>query len=205
MTRMDPRYLGPTFFIDCDHASIIEKSIELSRSVKKKREKGIRLFYFVRDGIRYNAFSPRSTDEEYKASHTLERKEGYCVQKAIVLVALARACGIPARLRFADIRAHLTPHEFVAKRGSNLFSYHGLTDLYIEGRWVRATPTYDKEYCAKAGVGPVEFDGRQDAMLPAHALDGRLNVEYVLHRGFFDDLPLEDIRRNSSSWKYMTS
>ena len=204
MERMDPRYLGPTFFIDCDQPSIVEKSIELSQSVGEEREKGIRIFSFVRDEIRYNAFSPRSTDDLYRASHILERKEGYCVQKAILLVALARAAGIPARLRFADIRAHLTPPEFVEKRGSNFFPFHGLADLYIEGRWVRATPTYDKEYCAKAGVGPVEFDGRQDAMLPAYALDGRLNVEYVLDRGFFDDLPLEDIRRNSSSWKYMT-
>jgi len=47
--------------------------------------------------------------------------EGYCVQKAVLLVALARAAGIPARLRFAEIRSHLTAPEIVEKRGSNLF------------------------------------------------------------------------------------
>ena len=202
MERMDPRYLSPTFFIDCDEPAIVEKSRELTLPVEEARENAIRVFYFVRDEVAYNAFSPR-TDADYRASRTLIRMEGYCVQKAVLLVALARAAGIPARLRFADIRGHLTPAEFVEKRGSNLFSYHGLADLYIEGRWVKATPTYDREYCRKAGVEPVEFDGGGDAMLPAYALDGRRNVEYVMDRGFFDDLPLEDIRKASASWKYM--
>jgi len=200
--KMAPRYLSPTFFIDCDDATIMGKAGELSSSAEGARERAIRIFYFVRDGIRYNAFSPR-TDEDYRASCTLRRTDGYCVQKAVLLVALARAAGIPARLRFADIRGHLTPAEFVDKRGSNLFSYHGLADLSIEGRWVKATPTYDMEYCRKAGVGTVEFDGKADAMLPAYALDGRRNVEYLLDRGFFDDLPLGDIRKASASGKYL--
>ena len=202
MERMDPRYLSPTFFIDCDEPAIVGKSREFSLPAGEAREKAIRVFYFVRDEITYNAFSPR-TDADYRASRTLSRMEGYCVQKAVLLVALARGAGIPARLRFADIRGHLTPAGFIEKRGSNLFSYHGLADLCIEGRWVKATPTYDKEYCRKAGVEPVEFDGSGDAMLPAYALDGRRNVEYVMDRGFFDDLPLEDIRKASTAWKYM--
>jgi transglutaminase-like putative cysteine protease len=198
------RYLNPTFFIDCDQASVEAKSRELTAHTEQARENAIRLFYFVRDQIKYNAFSPRSIDAHYRASHTLATGEGYCVQKAVLLVALARVAGIPARLRFADIRANLAPPDFVEKRGSNLFSYHGLVDLCIEGRWVKATPTYDKEYCGKAGIGTVEFDGTRDAMLLAKALDGRPNVEYIQDRGFFDDLPLKDIRKASTSWKYMT-
>jgi transglutaminase-like putative cysteine protease len=201
--KMDPRYLSPTFFIDCEEADILRKAGELSLPAEEARERAIRIFSFVRDGIRYNAFSPRA-DEDYRASRTLRRADGYCVQKAVLLVALCRAAGIPARLRFADIRGHLTPAEFVEKRGSNLFSFHGLADLLIEGRWVKATPTYDKEYCGKAGIPTVEFDGKADAMLPPCALDGRRNVEYLLDRGSFDDLPLDDIRKASASWKYMT-
>jgi len=200
--RMNPRYLSPTSFIDCDDISIVEKSGELVPAVEEVRKRAICIFYFVRDEIAYNAFSPR-TDADYRASITLRRMEGYCVQKAVLLVALARASGIPARLRFADIKGHLTPAEFVERRGSNLFSFHVLADLLIEGRWVKATPTYDKEYCRKAGIPPVEFDGIADAMLPAFALDGRRNVEYLLDRGFFEDLPLEDIRKASASQKYL--
>jgi transglutaminase-like putative cysteine protease len=201
---MDGQYLGHTFFIDCDAAPVREKAGELTSGIEEPREKAIRIFCFVRDEITYNIYAPRQTDADFKASHVLARKEGYCVQKAVLLVALARAAAIPARLRFAEIRSHLTAPALVEKRGSNLFPYHGLTDLNINGRWVKATPTYDRGYCVKAGVAPIEFDGERDAMLPLHTLDGRLNAEYIRDRGFFDDLPIDEIRRTSTSWKYLT-
>ena len=203
---MDPdkdESLAATFFIDCDHRAVREKSRDLVMDIEGAKEKSIRLFYFVRDGIRYNIYTDRSTEAQFKASHVLDIGQGYCVQKAILLVALARAAGIPARLRFAEIRAYLTPPEMVEKRGTNIFPYHGLVELCINGRWVKATPTYDRLYCEKIGISPVDFDGENDAMLPSHAEDGRLNVEYLRDRGSYADLPLEEIRKASVSWKYL--
>lgn len=197
------RFLTATFFIDCDHAAIKEESRELTGNIEGAKEKSVRLFYFVKDKIRYNIYTSRTTDADFKASRVLAMGEGYCVQKAVLLVALARAAGVPARLRFAQIQAHLTPPEMVEKRGSNIFPWHGLADLFIDERWVRATPTYDLEYCKKVGVSPVQFDGESDALLPSHAEDGRRNVEYLLDRGFFEDLPLDEIRKASVSWKYL--
>lgn len=196
-------YLGHTFFIDCDEAIIQEKSRELTANIDEEQKKAQRIFYYVRDDIRYNVYSPRTSDHDFKASHILARGEGYCVQKAVLLVTLARAAGIPARLRFAEIRILHTAKPIAEKRGTNVFPYHGLTDLYIEGHWVKATPTYDLGYCRKAGIAPVEFDGKGDALLPLCTLDGRLNIEYIQDRGFFDDLPLDEIRKASISWKYL--
>jgi transglutaminase-like putative cysteine protease len=197
------RYLTATFFIDCDHTAIKEKSRALTVNIEGAKEKSIRLFYFVRDEIRYNIYTPRPTDSDFKASHVLKIGEGYCVQKAVLLVALARAADIPARLRFAEIQNHLTSVEMTDKRGSNIFPWHGLADLFINDHWVKATPTYGIKYCAKMGVSPVDFNGENDAMLPSHTVEGRANVEYRLDRGFFDDLPLKDIRKASVSWKYL--
>jgi transglutaminase-like putative cysteine protease len=196
-------YLGPTFFIDCNEAIIVDRSTKLTAGIGSLLEKALRIFYFVRDDIRYNVYSPRTSDEDFKASHVLARGEGYCVQKAVLLVALSRAAGIPARLRFAEIRIHHTAKAIAEKRGSNVFPCHGLTDLYVEGKWVKATPTYDIGYCRKAGIAPVEFDGKGDALLPLDTLDGRSNIEYIQDRGFFDDLPLNEIRKASVSWKYL--
>jgi len=196
-------FLEPTFFIDCDEAVIQEKSRALTANIDGALEKAQRIFYFVRDKIRYNVYSPRSVDSDFKASHVLTKGEGYCVQKAVLSVALARAASIPARLRFAEIRIHHTARSLAEKRGSNIFPCHGLTDLYVNGRWVKATPTYDTEYCKKAGIAPVDFDGQSDALLPLSTLDGRPNVEYIQDRGFFDDLPLDQIRKASASWKYL--
>jgi transglutaminase-like putative cysteine protease len=196
-------YLGPTFFIDCDEDIIKNKARELTLNLNGMLEKAQRIFYFVRDDIRYNVYSPRTSDHDFKASHVLARGEGYCAQKALLLVALARAAGIPARLRFAEIRIHHTAKSIAEKRGTNVFPYHGLTDLYIEDHWVKATPTYNLGYCSKVGIAPVEFDGKSDALLPLCTLDGRLNIEYVRDRGFFGDLPLDEIRKASVSWKYL--
>jgi transglutaminase-like putative cysteine protease len=196
-------FLTATFFIDCDHEAVKEKSRELSASKQGTKETAISLFYFVREEIRYNIFTPRPTDADFKASHVLAIGEGYCAQKGVLLVALARAAGIPARLRFVEIRAHLTPPEMVEKRGSNIFPWHCLTELYIDGRWVKATPTYDRGYCEKLGLPVIDFDGENDAMLPSQAYDGRPNVDYLLDRGSFFDLPLPELRKASVSWKYL--
>jgi transglutaminase-like putative cysteine protease len=200
---MGTGYLDHTSFIDCDHLSIKNKAKELTASKGDAKDKAIRLFYFVKDEIRYNIYAPRSTDDCFKASHVLESKEGYCVQKAVLLVALARAAGIRARLRFAEIRAHLTSPEIIEQRGSNVFLYHGLADLHLNGRWVKATPTYDFDYCKKMRIAPIRFDGERDAMLPAFTEDGRRNVEYIGDRGFFADLPIDEIKQASFSSKYI--
>ncbi len=197
------RYLSPTFFIDCDTVSVRKKSHEVSGSEIGEQEKATSLFFFVRDKIKYSLYVSRSSPEDFRASQILSRGEGYCVQKAVLLVALARAADIPARLRFSKIRNHLTPPELLEKRGTNVFEYHGLAELYIEGSWIKATPTYDLGYCEKTGTIPVHFDGTKDALLPPHALDGRPHIEYLKDRGFFKDLPFDELQRASISSKYI--
>jgi len=195
--------LKPTFFIDSDAESVKEKALELTEGVKGEKEKAKRIFYFVRDEIKYNALSPRSSPETFRASYVLSEREGYCVQKAVLLVALSRATGIPARLRFAEIRNHFMPPDFLELRGTNVFPYHGYTDLYLTGTWIKATPTYDLRTCQKAGLIPVDFDGEHDAILPLYTRDGRPNIEYVKDRGPYRDLPFGKIQEASILAKKM--
>lgn len=197
------QYLKPTFFIDSDAEPVKEKALELTEGVKGEKEKAKRIFYFVRDEIKYNALSPRSCPETFRASYVLSEREGYCVQKAVLLVALSRAAGIPARLRFAEIRNHFMPPDFLELRGTNVFPYHGYTDLYLTGTWIKATPTYDLRTCQKAGLIPVDFDGEHDAMLPPYTRDGRPHIEYVKDRGPYRDLPFGKIQEASILAKKM--
>jgi transglutaminase-like putative cysteine protease len=199
------KFLEPTFYIDSDTPLVRGKSLGLVQTVTAQRDKAIRIFYAVRDGIRYTIYGKRSLPEHFRASYILSAGEGYCVQKAILLVALARAASIPARLRFAAIRNHLMPEELLEKRGTNFFAYHGYTDLYVEGSWVKATPTFDMVCCENAGLRPVDFDGEHDALLPSRTLDGRRHIEYVEDRGVFEDVPFDDIIQASLSKKYLSS
>ena len=187
--------LQPTPIVDSDNDAIQQKARQLTTGREDVVEKAKVLFYFVRDEIKYNPYLPKYLPEHFQASQTLARGEGYCVQKAVLLVALARALGIPARLGFAKIRNNLLTEKIRAWMNGDIFPWHGFAELYIEGKWVKATAAFDLKMCRENGLLPVEFDGRSDAQFPAHNQDGKPFVEYLLYRGQYDDVPLDEIRK----------
>ena len=111
------------------------------------------------------------------------------------MVALARAAGIPARLGCAKIRNHLVPPKVLEILKTDIFPWHGYAELYLGGKWVKATPAFDAKMCREQELLPVEFDGLSDARFHSHSLDGRPHIEYLLDRGPFDDVPLDEIRK----------
>jgi transglutaminase-like putative cysteine protease len=189
------RYLKPTPNIDSDNEAIINKALSLTEGKLEATERARSLFYFVRDQIKYNPYRYTLAPEHFRASRTLHRGDGYCVQKAVLLAALARAVVIPARLLFADIRNHLISQKQIdsIQGGINVFTHHGYCELHIEGKWVKATPAFDLKTCIKHRLVPAEFDGRRDAILHSHDQEGELHIEYVRIHGNYDDVPLEEI------------
>jgi transglutaminase-like putative cysteine protease len=187
---VDP-FLQPTEVIDCNHPQLKALASQTIRHARDVHEQARRLFYLVRDAIPYNLYAPFFLPEHYKASETLDRGSGYCVQKAVLLVALARAAGIPSRLVFADIRNYLISERVVELMETNLFVFHGYVEWLLGDRWVRVTPSFDKEVSREHGYPLVEFDGKNDAIFPSHDADNRKFVEYVRHHGVFSDLPLD--------------
>lgn len=189
------RYLRPTPIIDCDSASIQDKKRNLTKGRQDIIEKARSLFYFVRDKIKYNMYVSKSLPEHFRASNILSRGEGYCVQKAVLLTALARAAGIPAALGFARLRNNLLLEKTVKRLGTNIFPFHGYAALYLDGKWVKATPAFDLKMCEKNRIIPVDFDGKSDAMFHSHNRDGKLHIEYLADLGhYYDDLPLDRLR-----------
>jgi transglutaminase-like putative cysteine protease len=187
------KYLKPTAGIDSDHPSIKERAQNIISGKREAVDKAKSLFYWVRDEIKYNPFLTIEFSENFRASKTLEKRQGFCIEKAAVLAAFARALGIPARLHFADIRNYLVSDKLLKVMGTNLFSYHGYTELYIKGKWVKATPAFDLKMCHKSRIIPVEFDAQNDAILHSHNLDGKLHIEYVEDHGYREDVPVDEI------------
>jgi len=187
------KYLIPSPTIDSDSETIKKRATDLTKGKETIEDKAKSLFYWVRDGIKYNPLVPLEIFQDYQASKTLKRGEGFCVEKAAVLAALARAVGIPARLHLADIRNHLVSDRLREVMGTNLFSYHGYTELYIGGKWVKATPAFDLKMCQANRIIPVEFDAKSDAIFHSHNLDGKLHIEYVSDHGCRVDVPVDEI------------
>jgi transglutaminase-like putative cysteine protease len=188
------QYLQPGRFVDSDDPKVIEFSRRHAKGASDL-EKAVALYYAVRDGVRYHPYQNFTLDDTYRGSVCLERGVGWCVPKAALLAACARVAGIAARVGFADVRNHLTTPDLTAKMGTDLFVFHGYTELLLEGKWVKATPAFNLALCTKFRVKPLEFDGRNDSIFHPFDQDDRRHMEYVNQRGAFADVPAEEIKR----------
>jgi transglutaminase-like putative cysteine protease len=186
-------YLTATAIIDSDHPSIRARAREVVAGSTDPVECAVRLFLAVRDGIRYDPYTPFYLPEHYRASYVLEQGRGFCVPKASLLCALGRASGIPSRMGFATVRNHLVTKQLADFLGSDLFPYHGYVEFLLEEKWVKATPAFNAELCHRHRVPPLEFNGRDDALFQAYNLDNRKFMEYIEDLGRYDDVPVDKI------------
>jgi transglutaminase-like putative cysteine protease len=184
-------YLRPTYYLDADAPAVRAFAEEATQGAADDAARASRLFAAVRDRLRYDPYSADFVPEHYRASYTLGRVSAFCVPKAILFAAAARALGIPSRLAFADVKNHLAPPRLLAIMGTDVFVFHGFAELRIEGCWVKASPTFDRALCERLGVAPLEFDGRTDALLQQFDRAGKRYMEYVRDRGRFADFPLK--------------
>ena len=189
---MQPDTLCPTAFIDSDHPAVQAFAAEHARGASE-RERAVALVYAVRDGFRYDPYRIDLSPVGMKASTVLANGYGWCVPKATLLAAACRAAGIPARLGFADVRNHLSTERMRETMKTDLFVWHGYTDIWIEGAWRKATPAFNLALCERFGLLPLEFDGVHDSIYHPFDLAGHRHMEYVHQRGSFDDLPLAQI------------
>ena len=191
---MDPT-LAPTYFLNFEHPEVRAFAEARTAGAATEIERATRLFHAVRDEVLYDPYSVRLTPEHFQASATLAAGRGFCVPKAILLAAAARAVGIPSRLAFADVRNHLATERLRALMRTDVFAFHGYTVLFLGGRWVKATPTFNRSLCEKFGVKTLEFDGTTDSLLHPFDQEGRRHMEYLRDRGTYDDFPFEELLR----------
>jgi transglutaminase-like putative cysteine protease len=185
-------FLAPATYIDSGHPAVIAFSRKHAKG-ETALERAVSLYYAVRDGIRYNPFLDFSKEETFQGSQCLVAGEGFCIGKAALLAAVARADGIPARVGFADVKNHLTTPALRERMGSDLFVYHGYTELFLEGKWVKATPAFNLELCRRFKVKPLEFDGREDSIFHPFDEEERRHMEYLRDRGSHADVPAAQI------------
>ncbi|MCH7515446.1 MAG: transglutaminase domain-containing protein [Bacteroidetes bacterium] len=176
-----------------DLNKILENLNEKIETETSDVEKAILLYNAVRDDIYYDPYNVKLEPERMSASYTLSVKRNYCIPKATLLAAVARAVGIPSRLGFADVKNHLTTEKFRTLMRTDVFAYHGYTELYLNDRWVKATPTFNRSLCEKFHIKPLEFDGRNDSIFHEYDEKGNKHMEYIRDHGQYADVPLDDI------------
>ena len=186
--------LRSTRFIDHDHPAIAAYAAGIVSAGADPVATAVALYYAVRDGLRYTPWNVAATPDGFRASDVAQRSfgaGGHCIDKALLLAALCRHLGIAARLHFANVRNHIGTEELERKLGTDLLVFHGYVELYLEGRWVAATPAFNRALCEKLGVAPLEFDGRHDSIFQAYDRQAGRFMEYVHDYGSHDDLPFD--------------
>ena len=187
-------YRAPGDLIDSNHPEILSFARQVAGE-GSDRDRALRLYYAVRDGLRYDPYNTPMKREAYRASTTLGSGHGYCVNKAGLMAAVCRAVGIPARVGYADVRNHMTTKRLSdLMGGSDTFFYHGYTDVWLDGHWVKATPAFNRELTEKFGLKPLDWDAVADSIYHPFDLSGRRHMEYLCYRGVFADIPFDEIR-----------
>jgi transglutaminase-like putative cysteine protease len=184
-------FLRSTPTIDFDNEALNEFVAENSSANFGDLDRAKSLYYAVRDQVRYDPYTISHDLSDYSATHTLKTGRGWCVTKAILYAACCRAVGIPARLGYADVRNHLSTANLRRLMGTDIFYWHGYTDVYLNRMWVKATPAFNIGLCDRFRLKPLEFDGLEDSIYHPFDIDGQKHMEYLNYHGEFADLPFD--------------
>tara|TARA_B110000503_G_scaffold41051_1_gene67582 strand:- start:108 stop:767 length:660 start_codon:yes stop_codon:yes gene_type:complete len=187
-------YLASSYFLDFGHDAVKDFAALVLRDVDADPiAVAEALFEAVRDGWWYDPYRLSADAAEFRASAIVQTESAWCVPKAVLLTALARGQGIPARLGFADVKNHLSSDKLRASMGTDLFAWHGYSELWLDGRWVKLSSAFNQGLCDRFGVKVLAFDPVDGALMHPFDASGQRHMEYVNERGSFTDLPLVDI------------
>lgn len=194
MKGINDTYLNSTHLIDFHHSVVEAFRKSLNLDGKSDKEKVLAIYYAVRDGIRYNPFDIRFEAEALKADQVLQKRHGHCVDKALLFVTLCRAEGIPARIGLAKVQNHMGTAKLEEKLGTNVLAPHGYAEVYLNDKWLKCTPAFNKELCQRLGVEPLDFDGEHNSIFQAYDRAGANFMQYLEDYGTFADLPVGFIK-----------
>ncbi|WP_095498442.1 transglutaminase-like domain-containing protein [Paraferrimonas haliotis] len=183
-----------TEYFDYDTESVSELAKQLR--ALSPQQTAVNIYYHVRDSYPYNPYGVVLGPQSLRASHCLEKGEGYCLPKAALMIALCRANGIPARLGLADVKNHLSSEKLIRLLRTEVFTMHGYASIFVEGRWLKATPTFNQSLCDKYKIKPLEFDGTKDAIFQEFTEDGSKHMQYLTDFGCYNDVPVDFIFQN---------
>jgi hypothetical protein len=191
-------FLKDTKLIDFNHPAF-DLFTENIDSTGSPRDIAIQLYFLVRDAFLYDPYHLNLTPQGLKASAVLSKKRAWCVEKSSVLAACARKFEIPSRLGYAIVVNHIGVEKLTHYLKRNEIVFHGFVELFLEGKWIKCTPAFDKRICSITGVAPLDWDGKTDSMFQEFSKDHQF-MEYLHFYGSFNDVPVKLM--NSEMKKY---
>ncbi|MCX7424155.1 MAG: lasso peptide biosynthesis protein [Planctomycetia bacterium] len=161
--------LQPNSMIQSDDPAIVAMSKRMIGDAKDVWSKAVALERGVHDFVDEKNFSQAfATAAEVAQTH-----EGDCTEHAVLLAALARAAGLPARAAIG----------LVYMKSTQSFGYHMWTEVYLGDRWIPLDATL-----GQGGVGAAHLTlthtnfkdaGGLSPFLPVAQVMGRMKIEVL--------------------------
>jgi len=112
------------------------------------------------------------------ASEVARSRQGDCSEHGVLLAALARAAGLPARGVSGIVQI---PEGMLGVGREGVFGYHMWTQVYIDGQWVDIDAALRQTDCDPTHIAlalpSLNDEGLMDSMLNLLPLLGRLEIE----------------------------
>lgn len=153
--KSNERYLRPTHLCNSRAKEIIAMANKLGAFKEDDWTFANNVFNFVKENIKL-AFV--GLDREVD---TLKRGTGTCIHQLSLLAAICRAGGLKARYKLYSLAlVEALYHNMVEASpimkdwydALGAFMLHGTAEIFIDGRWVTADPTFTPEYEAAMGL-----------------------------------------------------
>ena len=153
----------PNNLIQSDDEKVAALAIQAAGDEKDPWKLALKLERFVSDYVVNKDFSQAFAT----AAEVARNPEGDCTEHAVLLAALARACGIPARVAIG----------LVYMDGRQMFGYHMWTEVYVEKQWIAIDATL-----GRGGIGAGHLKLAHSNLHGASAYSSFLPVVQVVGR-----------------------
>lgn len=187
------QYLKAGLYTNSDHLSVISYAKEKTQGIVSKKEQVIALYYAIRDGFKYSPYHIVLKPYAMKASYLLTKDYGHCIEKSNLFVACVRSLGIPSRLAYGNVKNHLGTSNLEEDLKTDVLVFHGYAEVFLNNKWIKATPVFNAALCDKLGVEPLDFDAENNAVFQESDKEGNPFMEYTADHGTFTDVPLQAI------------
>lgn len=160
-------FLASNGWIQSDDPRIVSTAREVVGGAADPWEKVVRLERWVDRNMTNRDFSIGFAT----AGEVIQTRQGDCTEHAVLLAALCRAVGVPARVAMG----------LVYLEGTGEFGYHMWTEVNVGGRWYAADGTLGQGFVAgghiKLADGSLKGANALSTFLPIFKVIGKLKID----------------------------
>jgi Transglutaminase-like superfamily len=165
--QVDSQYLKPNVLITSDDSRVRSLAQRVTRGVADPWTKAQRMNRWVFQNMKTKNFQVGFAG----ANEVARNLTGDCSEHAVLLAAMCRASGIPARVVVGLV--YVDRHQG--------FGYHMWDEVYINQRWIALDPTWDETAVdaghIKLSESSLEGVAPFEAFLPVLKVAGKLQIE----------------------------